>query len=333
MGKAPKGVGKPQLPACASWWEEAAEPPEGAAPPSADARAALRARADEAYTRECEAFGAARAKSHGASDRKLMQKLLTSGTQKDRVAALVVQAHESSFHSLPWVRQLVGLAQRPRPELKLQAVEALAQLFVQRLLPERPLKPWARQRLAAAPTPAALLAAHFEDGLKEAYGALIAVVTAGMGDTLTHVKQAMIKTAHAMLDAKPEGERLLLPALVNKLGDPERKVASRLTHLLGLLVRSHPAMKPLVVAEVQKFVLRPNAPERAQYYACVFLNQLVLTRREAPTAHRLLLVYLSLFGAATRRGDNGGGGDTKGPNLAARLSAAKAAVPNPTRRR
>ena len=45
-----------------------------------------------------------------------MQKLLTSGTQKDRVAALVVQAHESSFHSLPWVRQLVGLAQRPRPE-------------------------------------------------------------------------------------------------------------------------------------------------------------------------------------------------------------------------
>ena len=150
-----------------------------------------------------------------------------------------------------------------------------------------------------------------------------------MGDTLTHVKQAMIKTAHAMLDAKPEGERLLLPALVNKLGDPERKVASRLTHLLGLLVRSHPAMKPLVVAEVQKFVLRPNAPERAQYYACVFLNQLVLTRREAPTAHRLLLVYLSLFGAATRRGDNGGGGDKKGPNLAARLSAAKAAVPKP----
>ena len=166
----------------------------------------------------------------------------------------------------------------------------MAQLFVQRLLPERPLKPWARQRRAAAATPAALLVAHFEDGLKEAYGALIAVVTAGMGDTLTHVKQAMIKTAHAMLDAKPEGERLLLPALVNKLGDPERKVASRLTHLLGLLVRSHPAMKPLVVAEVQKFVLRPNAPERAQYYACVFLNQLVLTRREAPTAHRLLLV-------------------------------------------
>ena len=32
----------------------------------------------------------------------------------------------------------------------LRFVEALAQLFVQRLLPERPLKPWARQRLAAA---------------------------------------------------------------------------------------------------------------------------------------------------------------------------------------
>ena len=43
----------------------------------------------------------------------MVQRLLQSGTWKDRVAALTVQAQESAYHSLPWVRQLLALAQRP----------------------------------------------------------------------------------------------------------------------------------------------------------------------------------------------------------------------------
>ena len=137
-----------------------------------------------------------------------MQKLLTSGTQKDRVAALVVQAHESSFTRCRGCASSSASPSALGPSSS-ATVEALAQLFVQRLLPDGRSNR-GRGSARGGADPAALLAAHFEDGLKEAYGALIAVVTAGMGDTLTHVKQAMIKTAHAMLDAKPEGERLLL---------------------------------------------------------------------------------------------------------------------------
>ena len=44
-------------------------------------------------------------------------------------------------------------------------------------------------------------------------------------------------------------------------------------------------------------MLRPNVAEAAQYYATVFMNQLILTRREAPLAHTLLLIYLALFSA------------------------------------
>ena len=54
----------------------------------------------------------------------------------------------------------------------------------------------------------------------------------------------------ALLVAKPEAEGRLLAALVNKLGDPSRKVASNAAYLLGRVLQQHPMMKPLVVREV-----------------------------------------------------------------------------------
>jgi hypothetical protein len=50
----------------------------------------------------------------------------------------------------------------------------------------------------------------------------------------------------------------LLSALVNKLGDPSRKLASDAAFLLGQLLLQHPAMKAVVVREVSKagFCLR-----------------------------------------------------------------------------
>ena len=42
----------------------------------------------------------------------------------------------------------------------------------------------------------------------------------------------------------------LLSALVNKLGDPSRKLASDAAFLLGQLLLQHPAMKTVVVREV-----------------------------------------------------------------------------------
>jgi hypothetical protein len=46
-----------------------------------------------------------------------------------------------------------------------------------------------------------------------------------------------------LLKSKPEQERRLLSALVNKLGDPERKVASNASYLLSSLLTVHPNMK------------------------------------------------------------------------------------------
>lgn len=54
-----------------------------------------------------------------------------------------------------------------------------------------------------------------------------------------------------LLVKKPEGEAKLLGGLVNKLGDPERKMASTAGFLLSQLLLQHPAMKVVVVREVR----------------------------------------------------------------------------------
>ena len=101
------------LPMCASWWEEVTAPPAAEAVRASDEQiAAWRAKAEALYERELSAFAARQEKQHGA-DHRMVQRLLQSGTWKDRVAALTVQAQESAYHSLPWVRQLLALAQRP----------------------------------------------------------------------------------------------------------------------------------------------------------------------------------------------------------------------------
>ncbi len=46
-------------------------------------------------------------------------------------------------------------------------------------------------------------------------------------DNLDFVKERAVKAVATLLRAKPEGEAALLTALVNKLGDPSRKLASK----------------------------------------------------------------------------------------------------------
>lgn len=91
-------------------------------------------------------------------------------------------------------------------------------------------------------------------------------------------------------------EGKLLSGVVNKLGDPSRKVASKAGYLLASLLQEHPVMKVVVVAEVQRFLFRQGLQERARYYGVIFLNQMVLSHHESqgqpscllPSAHCLL---------------------------------------------
>ena len=159
------------------------------------------------------------------------------------------------------VRQLLSLAERPRAEVKLAATEALGEIFLGRLLPPRTLRAFERQPLPSTPPTAEVsngaaeplllcMQAYFEAELKALYARFVAVVEGGSRDPLVHVRQRMIGQLYVMINGKPEMERAILAAMINKLGDPDKKVASRLAHLLCQLTVHHPAMKGVLLAEV-----------------------------------------------------------------------------------
>ena len=59
------------------------------------------------------------------------------------------------------------------------------------------------------------------------YAAFLGMLEAASTDNLDFLKDKALKAAAALLAAKPEGEARLLSILVNKLGDPSRKLASK----------------------------------------------------------------------------------------------------------
>ena len=58
-------------------------------------------------------------------------------------------------------------------------------------------------------------------------------------DNLEFVKERALRAIAELLRAKPEGEAALLTALVNKLGDPSRKLASKVWPALRPLQTAH----------------------------------------------------------------------------------------------
>lgn len=55
----------------------------------------------------------------------------------------------------------------------------------------------------------------------------LGALEAASKDTILWLKEKATKAMAALLQAKPEAESRLLASLVNKLGDPDRKVASK----------------------------------------------------------------------------------------------------------
>jgi ribosome biogenesis protein MAK21 len=84
-----------------------------------------------------------------------------------------------------------------------------------------------------------------------------------------------LRTVITLLKERSECEAELLAMAVNKIGDPNRKVASSASYLLhSQLLTKHPAMTMVVAKEVQNLAFRPHLSSRALYNCIIFLNQL-----------------------------------------------------------
>jgi len=145
-------------------------------------------------------------------------------------------------------------------------------------------------------TKAHLIAWAYEDWLKESYFDMLKVLEGWCNDEVEYARSRAVTYVYELLKEKPEQESNLLRLLVNKLGDPDKKIASRTSYLLLQLQISHPLMKPIIIRSIEsELLLRPGQSMHAKYYAINTLNQTILSGKEEDVAKKLLGIYFDLF--------------------------------------
>uniref|UniRef100_A0A803PCQ3 CCAAT-binding factor domain-containing protein n=1 Tax=Cannabis sativa TaxID=3483 RepID=A0A803PCQ3_CANSA len=241
--------------------------------------------------------------SRGQSgDIKMLIATQRSGTATDKVSAFSVLVGDNPMANLRSIDALLGMVtSKVGKRHAITGFEALKELFVSSLLPDRKLKNLLQRPLNHVPETkdgnSLLLFWYWEECLKQRYERFVFALEEASRDMLPILKDKALKIIYTLLKSKSEQERRLLSALVNKLGDPENKGASNADYHLSKILSDHPNMTVVVIDEVDSFLFRPHLVLRAKYHAVNFLSQIRLTHKgEGPNvAKRLIDVYFALF--------------------------------------
>lgn len=243
-----------------------------------------------------------------------MKSVVSTGTLADRMAAMTLLIQDAPVHCLEHIESLIGMMRKKGSRRQgLMALETLKELLLSDLLPEnRKLRTFSQRPFDKLEERASgnrdvrdrrLVLWYFEHLLKLQLASFVTALDALAHDSVLATKTKALTTAHELLCNRPEQEKALLMHVVNKLGDPEYKVASKASYLLETLLHKHPLMKSVVCTEVERLMFRPNISSKAQYYAACFLNQVMLSHDEAELATRLITVYFSFFRLCVKKKD------------------------------
>ncbi|KAK2872078.1 hypothetical protein FQN49_002580 [Arthroderma sp. PD_2] len=255
-------------------------------------------------------------KDNKSSSYKFYSTIVSSGTLSDKISALTLSAQESPLHNTQALETLVGLAKKRSRAQAVEVLRSLKDLFAQgTLLPgDRRLKHFVNQPALAAALaesggnwdlgdrlPKQIEKSHlimwaFEDFVKEQYFEVLKVLEVWCNDEIEFSRSRALSYVYELLKEKPEQESNLLRLLVNKLGDPSKKIASRASYLLLQLEQAHPLMKGTIVSSIEsESLFRPGQSQHAKYYGVITLNQTILSTADNKVASQLLDIYFPLF--------------------------------------
>ena len=251
-----------------------------------------------------------------SSSQQFYSTIMSTGTLSDKIGALTLSVQESPLHNIKALESLLGLARKRSRAQAVEVLGALKDLFAAgNLLPsDRKLRTFAGQPALHAAfepkheqwtvdktLPKPLKKSHlivwaFEDWLKSLFFQVLTIIETWCNDEVAFARGKAVDYVYSLLKEKPEQEANLLRLLVNKLGDSEKKVASKTSFNILQLETTHPSMKPIIVSAIESDLLfRPGQSFHAQYYAIITLNQTVLSSREESIARQLLNIYFALF--------------------------------------
>ncbi|KAF7305180.1 CCAAT-box-binding transcriptional factor [Mycena kentingensis (nom. inval.)] len=317
-------------------WHSAV-PPLGASaslPTASSAQvSSFTSRAAQLHESDIKVFQTSASSNSSSSEANFLSKIIQSGTLSDRLSALTLLVQSSPLHNIKALETLKGMAERGKGkggrDESLKALRCIVDWWVGGGAPDRKLK-YLRDQPLSHPkvTDQHLLLWYFEDWLKKYFFSVLQILETLSLDPLPYVRTQAITLVCTLLREKPEQEQNLLRLLVNKLGDTEKSICSRASHLLLQVLQTHPAMKSVIVREIIALVLRPQIapvaptsatpkhirftddekpkakkPEEkkvagnahARYYATITFNQIVLTPGDREVALQLIDVYFELF--------------------------------------
>ncbi|NXJ83467.1 CEBPZ protein, partial [Trogon melanurus] len=243
-----------------------------------------------------------------------MKTVVSSGTLADRMAAMTLLIQDSAVHSLQFVENLVNLIKKKGSrQQSFMALDTFKELLISDLLPDN-RKLWSFsqrpfnniEKMSSGNRDSRdrrLILWYFEHHLKLQVAEFVQALETLSHDSLTATKSRALAVAHELLCNKPEQEKVLLVQLVNKLGDPQNKIATKASYLLEVLLHKHPNMKGVVCSEVERLLYRSNINVKTQYYAICFLNQIVLSHEESALASKLITIYFSFFRNCIKKKD------------------------------
>lgn len=114
--------------------------------------------------------------SKSNSQKQFLSQLLTAGTLNDKIGAYTLLIRESPLHSMNYFESILGLCRKKSKSTAIQGVEALKDLFMNGVLPDRKLKWFKNQQITSNTQVQWLVLWAFEDWLKNYYFSLIQIL-------------------------------------------------------------------------------------------------------------------------------------------------------------
>lgn len=135
---------------------------------------------------------------------------------------------------------------------------------------------------------------YFENELKDRFNSYLLNLQAALQNGKEINKVKAIISASNLLKNCPEREAFLLTILVNKFGDPDKKIASKATYHLRQILLTHPNMAHHMVIETEKLIFRNNINELAQHYGIGFLS-LIAPIANVQSSQKLIDICFCFF--------------------------------------
>ncbi|XP_050301138.1 CCAAT/enhancer-binding protein zeta [Anthonomus grandis grandis] len=293
------------------WYEDNIEEPKSFENVTEQVLIELKDEAKKCHDAEVANYNIKNSKTN--SNYQWMKTVMNSGTVSDKIAAHTVAIQDNPVCNLETLTNLVNMVKVGKKKECFTVMETLTELFLSDLLkPDRKLQPFHSKPLSALNDISSgnaikrrkiLSCWYFEDQLKEVYTNFVLALNKAAQDTVDTNKEKAITAMFKLLSGNPEQEKNLLSYLINKLGDPSQKVASKTIYCLTQLLFKHPNMQSVVLKEIEKLLFRPNVNTRAQYYCLCFLSQFYLSHETSDVAKKMIEIYLSFFKACVKKGE------------------------------